>query len=147
MGEVEERVLEPGSRAPLGLTPAELQHFHERGWVHKRGVIGKRAIAAVASAINAQVDHCSETCTLPAEGMSIQRHCCDYDSNYFKEDFLTQQKNERETITHSAFYFIAVSEFLLREFPSGNDAAIARVPDLPPLPSVRRHVLHQVFLI
>lgn len=56
MGEAEERVLEPGSRAPLGLTPAELQHFHERGWVHKRGVIGKRAIAAVASAINAQVD-------------------------------------------------------------------------------------------
>ena len=98
-------------------------------------------------AINAQVDHCSETCTLPAEGMSIQRHCCDYDSNYFKEDFLTQQKDERETITHSAFHFIAVSEFLLREFPSGNDAAIARVPDLPPLPSVRRHVLHQVFLI
>ena len=32
----------------LGLSATELRHFHEKGWIHKRGVIDARTIAAIA---------------------------------------------------------------------------------------------------
>jgi hypothetical protein len=32
----------------LGLSATELRHFHEKGWIHKRGVIDARTIAGVA---------------------------------------------------------------------------------------------------
>ena len=97
-------------------------------------------------AINAQIESCSDSCERPTEGHSVSKECCQYDSNYFKEDILTQQKDERETVTFSAFHFIPVEAFIAAAFPIIK-AALPRFPDLPPLPSVRTHVLHQVFLV
>lgn len=105
------------------------------------GMSGRHSIA-----INAQVEHCSASCERPTEDHAVSNDCCNYDSNYFKEDFLTQQKDERETITLSAFHFIPVEVFIAETFPIVG-AALPRFPDLPPPPSVRTHVLHQVFLI
>lgn len=97
-------------------------------------------------AINTQIDSCSDSCERPSEGHSVSKECCQYDSNYFKEDILTQQKDERETVALSAFHFIPVEVFIAATFPI-IEAALTRFPDLPPPPSVRTHVLHQVFLI
>ncbi|MCF8257864.1 MAG: hypothetical protein K9J06_09930 [Flavobacteriales bacterium] len=97
-------------------------------------------------AINTQVEHCSDSCERPTEGHSVSKECCQYDSNYFKEDILNQQKDEREMVIFSAFHFIPVQVFIAETLPIG-EAALPRFPDLPPPPSVRMHVLHQVFLV
>lgn len=97
-------------------------------------------------AINAQVDDCSDSCERPKDGHSISRECCDYESNYFKEDILNQHKEERETIALSAFHFVPVLNFIF-EAAQPAEAILSAFPDLPPPTSVRKHVLHQVFLI
>jgi len=97
-------------------------------------------------AINAQVDSCSDSCERPAEGHSVKRECCQYDSNYFKEDILNQHKDERESVMLSAFHFIPVHAFIC-EAAQTVEAKLSAFPDLPPPPKVRVHVLHQVFLI
>lgn len=105
------------------------------------GMSGRHSIA-----INTQVEQCSATCERPSQGHSVSKDCCNYDSNYFKEDFLTQQKDEREAVTFSAFHFIPVEVFIAETFVIV-EAALPRFPDLPPSSSVRTHVLHQVFLV
>jgi hypothetical protein len=97
-------------------------------------------------AINAQVDDCSDSCERPKDVHSVSRECCDYESNYFKEDILNQHKDERETITLSAFHFIPVHAFLVTAAHT-LETKLSPFPDLPPPPKVRVHVLHQVFLI
>jgi hypothetical protein len=97
-------------------------------------------------AINTQIDSCSDSCERPTEGHSVSKECCQYDSNYFKEDILTQHKDEREAITLSAFHYIPVEVFIAYAYPT-IEAKNLRFPDLPPPVSVRTHVLHQVFLI
>ncbi len=97
-------------------------------------------------AINAQVDDCSDSCERPKDGHSVSRECCDYESNYFKEDILNQHKDERETITLSAFHFIPVHAFIC-EAAKTVEAKFSTFPDLPPPPKVRTHVLYQVFLV
>lgn len=44
-----------GEPLALGLTPAELEHFHSFGWVRKAGVIAPEHIAALASAVSEQL--------------------------------------------------------------------------------------------
>jgi hypothetical protein len=97
-------------------------------------------------AVNAQIEHCSDSCERPTDGETVKRHCCDFESNYFKEDFLTQQKDERETVTLSAFHFIPVRAFICKAAQTV-EAKLPAFPDLPPPLKVRAHVLHQVFVI
>jgi hypothetical protein len=97
-------------------------------------------------AINAQVDSCSDSCERPTDGHSVKRECCQYDSNYFKEDILNQHKDERETVILSAFHFIPVRAFIF-EAARTVEPKLSAFPDLPPPPKVRAHILHQVFII
>jgi hypothetical protein len=97
-------------------------------------------------ALNAQIEHCSDSCERPTDGETVKRHCCDFESNYFKEDFRTQQKDEQETVTLSAFHFIPVRAFIF-EAAQTVEAKLPAFRDLPPPLKVRAHVLHQVFLV
>ena len=96
-------------------------------------------------AINAQIDDCSDSCSRTADTHAVERECCDYESNYFKEDPLTQQKDERQDVV-----LFPAQVFPLRitvALPVAlRKAAFSPFPDLPP-PHVRWHVLLQVFVI
>ncbi|MFC2175730.1 hypothetical protein ACFLR1_02005 [Bacteroidota bacterium] len=96
-------------------------------------------------AINASIDHCSDTCD-QTDGDTIKRTCCDYDSFYFKEEIPTTVAETKTNQLASAFTFIAVYTV----YPDYNSAESSTVhffdaPDI--LPSVARHVLLETFLI
>lgn len=96
-------------------------------------------------AINAQVDHCSESCSPTTDTHSIKRQCCDYESNYFKEDLLAQYKNEHQKRAITAWHCAPVCGLLAKPIALCK-TAFSPFADLPP-PHVRWHALLQVFVI
>jgi hypothetical protein len=75
----------------------------------------------------------------------VERECCDYESNYFKEDLLTQQKDERQAMVLFPAQLLQAKVTLALPVAL-RKAAFSHFPDLPP-PHVRWHVLLQVFVI
>lgn len=96
-------------------------------------------------AVNARIGDCSDSCERPSENDAFGNECCDFDSNYFKENVIAQQKDERKTVSLSAFHFVPVSTFVA-DHVSALKAELPCFPDLPP-PHVRWHVLFQTFLV
>jgi hypothetical protein len=96
-------------------------------------------------AINTQVDHCSDSCSRTSDTHSVKRECCDYESNYFKEDVLSHQKKERKDSVLLTAQLIP-SRIVLALPVALRKVAFSPFPDLPP-PHVRWHVLLQVFVI
>ncbi len=96
-------------------------------------------------AINAQVSECSDSCSRKADIHTLQRECCDFDSNYFKEDVLAQYKEEQQKSIVALSDYIPVRGLLALPVALCK-AAFSPFADLPP-PHVRWHLLLQVFVI
>jgi hypothetical protein len=94
-------------------------------------------------AINKSIEACTDTCK-KTDGESVDKPCCDYDSNYFQEDVPVNptQKTQKQ---FSAFKFIAVSAFI--QLKSDVESSDFLVQDDVPIPSVRRHILFETYLI
>ena len=94
-------------------------------------------------AINQTSDSCGDTCD-DSERAGISRSCCDYDSYYFQEDVpVNPTQNTQKQF--SAFKFIPVSAFIQLKFDV--ESAEFLVLDDVPIPSVRRHILFETYLI
>ena len=96
-------------------------------------------------AINTSIDSCSDSCDR-SEKESIERSCCDYNSNYFQEDLPANPSQQTKKEQFSSFKYISIREV----FEAAKDAEsdcfdLVDEPDL--LPSVERHILLQTFLI
>lgn len=96
-------------------------------------------------AINKSIDSCSDVCD-SGEDEGISKSCCDYDSFYFQEDVpATASKRNLPNFT-SAFKYIPVLEVFVELNCAENCCFhLLEAPDL--LPSVKRHVLLETFLI
>lgn len=94
-------------------------------------------------AINQSIESCSDTCDR-SEDESVEKPCCDYDSNYFQEDVPVNptQKTQKQ---FSAFKFIPVSAFF--QLKSDVESSKFLVLDDVPIPSVKRHILFETYLI
>jgi len=96
-------------------------------------------------AINFTLEGCSASCSRTSDTHSVKRECCDYESNYFKEDLRAQHKDEHQIITLSGLYTLPLRAIL--QMPAAIcKATFTRFYDLPPR-HVRWHVLLQVFVI
>ena len=94
-------------------------------------------------AINQKIDSCGDTCNDSERG-SVNNQCCDYNSNYFQEDVPVNptQKTQKQ---FSVFKFIPVSAFL--QLYSEVEPSEFLVLDDVPIPTVRRHILFETYLI
>ena len=96
-------------------------------------------------AINASIDCCSDSCDR-SEEESIDRSCCDYNSNYFQEDLPANPSQETKKQQFSAFKYVPIAGV----FESANCAekcCLHQIDEPDILPSVERHILLETFLI
>ncbi len=104
------------------------------------GMSGEHKIA-----INQSVEHCSKDCDR-SESESVKKSCCDYDSNYFKDDLKSSSLDSDKKIQFSAFHFIPLATVCTLSLE--NDDAVSPPTDRAALfPSVRRYLLLETFLI
>lgn len=63
----------PAPAGQPGLTAAELEHFHERGWVLKRGLFDPVRIAALSTEIDGLHERCARE-EIPGIGVAWEEH-------------------------------------------------------------------------
>ena len=96
-------------------------------------------------AINRSIDSCSDTCDRTEED-AIQKTCCDYDSNYFKEDVpVTSSETSKKKVASSFAYLSFHEVFTHVNCAESSCFHLLEIPDI--LPSVKRHVLLETYLI
>lgn len=96
-------------------------------------------------AINTSIDSCSDSCDRDAEN-AVKRSCCDYDSFYFQEDVPATSSESKTKNFVSAFKYIPVAK-VFTELNCAESCCfhLLEAPDV--LPSVKRHILLETYLI
>ena len=123
-------------KAISSLLLATLVLFTSMGFYVDHMVCGMSGEHKVA--INASIDSCSDSCDRSEED-SINRSCCDYNSNYFQEDLPVNPTQDTKNQHLSSFKYIPLAEI----FEPANCAEkccfhLVDEPDI--LPSVERHI-------
>ena len=96
-------------------------------------------------AINQSIDCCSDSCDRSDED-AVKKTCCDYDSFYFKKDVPATATETKTQKTVSSFAYTPVHEvFVALNCAESCCFHLIDEPDI--LPSVRRHVLLETYLI
>ena len=95
-------------------------------------------------AINQSIESCSDTCDR-SEEESVDRPCCDYDSNYFQEDVPVNPTEKTKKQQFSSFKYIPLAN--LFEVENCAEACCFSIHDDEPIPSVKRHILFEIYLI
>jgi hypothetical protein len=104
------------------------------------GMSGKHKLA-----INKSIESCSDSCERADED-AITKTCCDYDSFYFKDDVPSTAAETKTEQIASAFAFVPLSEvFTKLNCAESCCFHLTEEPDI--LPSVKRHVLLETYLI
>lgn len=95
-------------------------------------------------AINQTIDSCGDTCD-DSERDGISESCCDYDSNYFQEDVPVNPTEKTKKQQFSSFKYVSLASV----FVAVNCAEYCcfQLTDDIPIPSVKRHILLETYLI
>ena len=96
-------------------------------------------------AINASIQSCSDACDATDED-AVSRTCCDYDSFYFQEDAPATATETHTKQTTSAFAFTPHHKVFI-ELNCAESCCFHQLEKPDILPSVKRHVQLQTFLI
>jgi hypothetical protein len=96
-------------------------------------------------AINASIDSCSDVCD-SGEDEGVSKSCCDYDSNYFQEDLRVNPSQKTSKQQFSSFKYIPLAE-VFTELNCAESFCFHQLETPAALPSVKRHILHETYLI
>lgn len=96
-------------------------------------------------AINKSIEACSDSCDATDDN-AVKKTCCDYDSFYFKEDLPATAAETSVQKFGSVFAFAPLTE-VFPELKCAESCCFHLVDEPDILPSVKRHVLLETFLI